>query len=239
MSIEAESLTQFPQTPASVARRLVLLAGFGEQEAAAMRALLAGHCQVTAARSARDVLAALSGREAAVVCVGPLLAPIEARHVIAALEDAAGGMPLVLLTAAGPDPAMFQDLIDADRLFYLSPGEPPPADLAALVRAALDRRATRTADLPPGGPPTGLLAALTVARRVAAQPDLASAGDVLQLAIAESVEADRAYCLLYDPAGETLWSRAAGLDGEERSESSAVGLVSFVARTGRPVRIER
>jgi hypothetical protein len=235
MSIEAESLTHFPRTPASVAPRLVLLAGFGDDDAAAMRALLAGHSQITAARSSHDVLVALSSRDVAVVCIGPLLSPIEARHAIAALEDAPGGRPLVLLTAAGPDPAMFQDLVDADRLFYLSPGEPPPADLAALVRAALERGATRAADLPPGE----LLAALTVARRVAAQPDLACAGELLQLAIADSVEADRAYCLLYDSAGETLWSRAAGLDGEERRESSAVGLVSFVARTGRLVRIER
>jgi multidrug resistance efflux pump len=235
MSIEMIEATQFPRIPSSMARQSVLLAGFGEHETAEMRALLGAHCEVAAVRSVRDMLVAVVEREVAVLCVGPLFSPIEARHVIAELENADGAVPLVLLTATGPDPAMFQDLIDADRLFYLSPGEPPPGDLAALVRAALDRRGMRAAE-----PPTpALLAALTAARRVAAQPDLASAGDLLQLAIADSIDADRAYCLLYDAAGETLWSRAAGLTGEARSESSAVGLVSFVARTGRPVRIDR
>jgi membrane fusion protein (multidrug efflux system) len=237
MSIEAKSLTHFPRIPASPVPRpdVVLLAGFGEQETAETRALLAGHCQVTAARSAREVLLALSGNEVAVLCVGPLLSPVEARHVVAQSEDADGGAPLVLLTAAGPDPAMFQDLIDGNRLFYLSPGEPPPEDLAALDRAALEHRTPRAEE----PAPAGLLPAVTAARRVAAQSDLAGAGDLLQLAVEESIETDRAYCLLYDSADEMLWSRAASLASEERQESSAVGLVSFVARTGRLVRLER
>lgn len=226
MSIEAESLTQFPRR-----MPLVLLAGFGEEEAAELRALLAGHCRVTAVRSLRETPPALY-EDVSAVCLGPLLSPIEARRAVAELEDAA---PQILLTAAGPDPAMFQDLVDADRLFYLSPGEPPPRDLAALIRAAIERRAVR-AEAPA---PAGLLPALRVARRVAAQPDLAGAGDVLQLAAGELVDADRVYCLLYDSSRETLWSRAGGLAGEERNESPAVGLVSFVARTGRPVRLER
>ena len=203
---------------------LVVLAGFGDEEAAEVRARLAGDCRVATARSPREV------REAAVFCLGPLLSPIEARHLVAETGDSA-----VLLTAAGPEPAMFQDLIDADRLFYLSPGEPPPRDLAALIRAALENRRAANAEEPA---PAGLLQALNAARRVAAQHDLAAAGELLQHAVAEAVEADRVYCLLYDPAGEVLWSRG-GLGIEERRESSAVGLVSFVARTGRPVRVER
>lgn len=214
MSLEAESLKQFPAGP------LVLLAGFDEDAAAEVRALLAGECRVTTARSAR---------EAAVVCLGPLLSPIEVRHLVS------GTGPLVLLTGAGPDPAMFQDLIDADRVFYLSPREPAPRDLAALVRAALARRRENRAE----EAPAGLLQVLNAARRIAAQPDLARAGDLLRLAAEECVEADRVYCLLYDPAGEVLWSRAPGLAAEERHESAAVGLVSFVVRTGLPVRVER
>jgi len=208
---------------AAQALPLVLLAGFEEQEAGEMRALLAGDCQVATARSARE--------EAAVLCLGPLLSPIEARHLIS--ETGA----LVLLTAAGPDPAMFQDLIDADRLFYLSPGELSPPDLTTLVRAALE--SGRPARLPGAGGTPAPQAAVNAARRIAAQSDLASAGDLLQLAAEESVDADRVYCLLYDSAGEILWSRAGGLANEERHESPAVGLVSFVARTGRSVRLER
>src|SRR6185436_20200085 len=103
---------------------VILLAGFGDEDAAEARALLAGECRVATARSARQ--------EAAVLCLGPLLSPIEARHLVSETEA------LVLLTAAGPEPAMFQDLIDADRLFYLSPGKLSPPDLTALVRAAVE-----------------------------------------------------------------------------------------------------
>jgi hypothetical protein len=142
----------------------------------------------------------------------------------------------VLLTAAGPDPAMFQDLIDEDRLFYLSQGELPARELSDLVRSALDRR-RKSLEAEPA--PAGLRQAVLAARRIAVQPDLASAGELLPLAVEEAVETDRAYCLLYDPEDDVLWSRASGLEGEERHESSAVGLVSFVARTGRPVRVER
>jgi membrane fusion protein (multidrug efflux system) len=225
----------FPEVPASAARALpvVVLAGFGEQQAAELRALLETECRVATARSARD---ARSAEKTAVLCLGPLLSTIEARHFIAEAGDTDDGGPLLVLTAAGPDPAMFQDLIDADRLFYLSPGEPPPADLAALVRAALARRGAARAE---GAVPAGLFDALKTARQVAAQPDLASAGDLLQLAADACVDADRVYCLLHDSAAETLWSRAAGMTKEERRESSAVGLVSFVARTGRRLRIER
>ncbi|HET8772905.1 MAG TPA: GAF domain-containing protein [Thermoanaerobaculia bacterium] len=229
MSITAESRKRLPETPLP----LVVLAGFGEQQAEELAGLLETECRIAAARSARDARLA---RPAAVVCIGSLLSTIETRHLIAEAGDPGQGGPLLVLTGAGPDPAMFQDLIDADRLFYLSPGEPPPADLAALVRAALARWGAAGAD---GPVPAGLADALRTARRMAAQPDAASAGDLLQLAAEESVHADRAYCLLHDPVAETLWSRPAGMAGEERRESSAVGLVSFVARTGSGLRIEQ
>lgn len=45
------------------------------------------------------------------------------------------------------------------------------------------------------------------------------------------VRAERAAVLLYDPASDTLWRPPAGMR-EERRESAAAGLVSFVARTG-------
>ena len=59
-------------------------------------------------------------------------------------------------------------------------------------------------------------------------------------AVEEVAEAERGYCLLYDRATETLWEppRDADLE-EERRESAAVGLVSFVLRTGRPLAVER
>jgi len=238
MAIEAEPLKPFPDLPASSAQAvpLVLLAGFGEPEAAEMRALLEGGCRVAATRSLREARLTLLAREVAVLCLGRFLSPVEARSLLEAAGDPADGGPLVLLTAAGPNPALFQDLIDADRLFYLSQGELPPRELAELVCGAIQRRRGASVEKPA---PAGLLQALHAARRVAAQPDPASAGELLQRAAEEAVEADRVYCLLHDPAGEVLWSRATGLASEERHESSAVGLVSFVERTGRSVRVER
>jgi len=236
MASEAEPLRHFPGVPASGAQvlPLVLLAGFEEPEAAELRSLLEGDCRVAAARSLREARLTLQARETAVLCLGKLLSPVEARSLLAGTPDPAG--PLVLLTAAGPDPAMFQDLIDEDRLFYLSQGELPARELSDLVRSALDRR-RKSLEAEPA--PARLRQAVLAARRVAVQPDLASAGELLPLAVEEAVETDRAYCLLYDPEDGVLWSRASGLEGEERHESSAVGLVSFVARTGRPVRVER
>ncbi|HVG07465.1 MAG TPA: GAF domain-containing protein [Thermoanaerobaculia bacterium] len=234
MASEAKPLRHFPGVPASGAQilPLVLLAGFGEAETAELRSLLEDDCRVATARLLSEARTALQGKEVAVLCFGRLLSPLEAR---ALLDDPAGNHPLVLLTAAGPQPELFQDLIDEDRLFYLSQGELPPRELSELVLSALARRRS-IAEEPA---PAGLRQVLQVARRVAVQPDLASAGELLQLAMEEAVEADRTYCLLHDPAREVLWSRNTGLEGEERHESSAVGLVSFVAHTGRPVRVER
>lgn len=242
MASEAKPLRHFPGVPASGAQilPLVLLAGFGEPEAAELRSLLEDDCRVATARSLTEARTALQGKEVAVLCLGRLLSPLEARSLLEAMSAPAGSYPLVLLTAAGPEPEQFQDLIDEDRLFYLSQGELPPRELSELVRSALDRLAIDRRRSIAGEPaPAGLRQALQVARRVAVQPDLASAGELLQLAVEEAVETDRAYCLLHDPERELLWSRSTGLESEERHESSAVGLVSFVAHTGRPVRIER
>jgi multidrug efflux pump subunit AcrA (membrane-fusion protein) len=228
LASKAESLKQFPaaRTP------LVLLAGFEAAAVAELRALLPGACEVRSAESRDEVRRTLAGREVAVLCLGPLLAAAEARELAAHATE--GGATRVLLTAAA-DPLRFQDLIDEDRLFYLSPGPLPPGDLCELIRGALTPSRLPAAETAPAG----RRRALQTARRVAAQSDLASAGELLQHALAEAVAADRTYCLLYDPADETLWSRGTGLTREERLESPAVGLVSFAARTGRPVRTSR
>ncbi|HWN44772.1 MAG TPA: GAF domain-containing protein [Thermoanaerobaculia bacterium] len=244
MATEAKPLKHFPGVSASGAQALplVLLAGFGEPETAELRSLLEDDCRVATARALPEVRTALQDKQAkevAVVCLGRLLSPFEARALLEAMPEPAGSHPLVLLTAAGPEPEQFQDLIDEDRLFYLSQGELPPRELSELVRSALRIAIDRRRSTSQEPVPAGLRQALQVARRVAIQPDLASAGELLQLAVEEAVESDRAYCLLYDPEREVLWSRNTGLESEERHESSAVGLVSFVAHTGRPVRVER
>lgn len=237
-------------------RPLVLLAGFEPAEAEACRRLLgdeAGVHLVEAADAAsaadveREVLRRLEREQVAVLCLGPGLSGLKARHLLDAAVAAGRAPALSLLTAAGPDPTLFQELIDDDRIFYLSAAPVPLGDLEALLRGALERsRALSGAD--PGADAAGAqpqehaaLArrTLAVARQVAAQGDLAGCCEVLREAARSLAAADRASALLYDPESETLWSREPGLAAEERRESAAVGLVSFVARTGRAVAVER
>jgi len=52
----------------------------------------------------------------------------------------------------------------------------------------------------------------------------------------DRVTADRSYCLLYDAGRETLWARDP-TSASRRDESAAVGLVSFVLRSGLPARL--
>lgn len=245
MAIAVESLSELRRVSSLGAPALpcVLLAGFMAEEAGELSRRLEGCCEMETATGPEEARSALAGRPVAVLGLGPLLSPAESRELAHQTPGAAA--PLVLLTAAGPDPGLFQDLIDEDRLFYLSLGALPVAELAELIRSALERRPSiaapkGTVDSSLESPaPAGLRRSLQTARRLAAQPDLMSAGELLQLAVEEAVEADRAYCLLYDPVNGTLWSRGTALEAAERHESAAVGLVSFVARTARPVRIER
>ena len=147
-----------------------------------------------------------------------------------------------LVLAGGPDPSLFQELIDHDRVFYLSQEPVPSGDLIALLRSATARwRSTA-----PRGDEEDRRRPVFARRLFAATQAIASQRQPAGIAraAAEGVEdlatADRGYCLFYDRATDTLWEppRDADLD-EERRESAAVGLVSFVLRTGSPVLLDR
>lgn len=231
MAITVESLRELRRVPSLIVPALprVLLAGFAAEEAGELAQRLAGCCEVRTAALSEEARETLEGGPVAVLALGPRLALAESRRLA---SEAPGGV-LALLTGAGPDAGLFQDLIDEDRIFYLSLGALPATELSELIRSALEpRRAESPA-------PAGAPRVLQAARRMAQQPDLESAGEILQVAVEETVEADRGYCLLYDPVAETLWSRGTGLAAEERRESAAVGLVSFVVRTARSLRVER
>jgi membrane fusion protein (multidrug efflux system) len=247
MAIEAESSRHLRRVTALGARSLpvVLIAGFEEGEGRELRRLLEGDCEVETAPALREAQRVLASHDVAVLCLGGLLSPDEAQDLVGQAPGVADGSTFVLLTSVGPSPERFQDLIDEDRIFYLSQGKLPLPDLSDLIRSALERRRTlsRRNDQDEGGAtasaPTRKRQALQVARRIAAQPSLASAGELLRIAAEETVAADRVHCLLYDPHQELLWARDTGIEAEDRQESAAVGLVSFVARTGRAVRLER
>jgi len=121
--------------------------------------------------------------------------------------------------------------------------EPVPAgDLIALLRSAADRWRSAA----PRGDEEERRRTAFARRLFAAVQSILSQRQPpgVARAAAEAVEdmvrADRGYCLLYDEKTDTLWEppRDADLE-EERRESAAVGIVSFVLRTGRPIRLER
>jgi membrane fusion protein (multidrug efflux system) len=232
-------------------RPTALLVGFDAGALEACRRLLEADLRLLAAEAEVDARPLLETHLIAVLCLGPgvpgqrALALIEEAEAETAAQPAlstvsAAGTGRLNIVLAADDPALFQELIDRDRIFYLTQEPVPTADVAAILRSAAERwRATALtrdgAERERAGLGRRLLAA---ARDIASQKDAAAAGRAVAAAAADLAAADRAYCLLYDPATETLWSGTAG-SPDERHESAAVGLVSFVTRTGRPVALDR
>jgi hypothetical protein len=212
----------------------VLIAGFTEDEERGLRALAQGNLALESACAAAAVERCVERRDVSVLCLGPLVAPDDARAQAARARPDSKGGPHVIVVGVGSHVADFQDLIDEDRLFYLSIGAMPVSALSDVIRSAIASWESR---LEAVKRPSGLRHALQAARRVAALPDLVNAGELLRLAAEETVQAERVYCLLYNLSSKTLWWRATGLESESRRESPAVGLVSFVARTGHGVRL--
>jgi multidrug efflux pump subunit AcrA (membrane-fusion protein) len=215
-------------------------------------------CPTADAEAARLALGALGGRpgrQIAVVCLGERYPGEEARRLIAGrqLDETAAGIasgppPLHIVAAAGPDPQLFQDLIAEDRIYYLSPRPPAPDELAALIGNAVRLYEARrdAAALPPGSPGAGAgappsharLEISEVLRALALQANLGDRAEVLAEAAREAVDAQRAYCLLYDPHDDTLWTRDRATGGERR-DSAAVGIASFVLRSGLGLLVPR
>ena len=75
-------------------------------------------------------------------------------------------------------------------------------------------------------------------RRLSLLDDPEQIADLVAEAARDLVRAERAYFLVFDAEKEELWAREP--DGAARRyESAAVGLVSFVLRSGLPVRVPR
>lgn len=199
-----------------------------------------GDVHLHAVSTAAEALAAAATERVEVLCLGPETAGAAARDLLVALEEGGGDRSTHrsarrhLVFAAGPELEIFQSLVDADRIYYLSQAPPPEADAIAIVRSALDDAARPDLD---DEIALDLHRALELTDAVDSARDLADAAARAADAVAEWLDADRAEVLLYDPQEEVLWSRAPGR--AERRESTAAGLVSFVLRTRSIVRLER
>ncbi len=218
----------------------MLLAGFEPGSLETCRRLLEPGLRLLAAEDEKDARPLLETHLIAVLCLGP---GVPGQRAITLIEEAETGAEpsgrLNIVLAAGDDLSPFQDLIDRDRIFYLTQEPVPAADLAAILRGAADR--WRTA-LVRGGEERERIALgrrlLGAARDIASEKKASGAGRAAADAAEELVGAERAWCLFYDPVHETLWAGDEG-SPDERRESAAVGLVSFVTRTGGPVSLER
>lgn len=223
------------------ARALILLFGCEPEEVAGYADLLPGNVDVVLAGSRSEVWERLTTGEVTVLCLGRQVGGEAAQRL---LDEVAAGLPEIptvnVVLAAGPDLDLFQALISNDRIFYISQQPLAIADWAAVLEGALAEyhRRTRLPRVDETERRRLSEEVLDAAQRTAAQADLAAAVQVTTESVRDLVQADRAYCLLYDAADDVLWAPEPG-GKKERRESAAVGLVSFVARTGRAVAVER
>lgn len=230
-------------------RPRVLLVGLAPARRSALGARLRFGVDVITADDADEALALLaspSGEDLAALVTGEDLRGEPARRLVAEarIRRPADGI-LYLVLAGGADLSIFQDLIDRDRLFFLSQDPPADDDLAAIAGSAVrrwwssrTRRGPKEAGEPADAADERAARAqlvVEIARRVGLQTDAATAGDLVAEGLRDLVDADRAHYLLYDEVEEVLWAGQRDAPGERR-ESAAVGLVSFAVRTARVTR---
>jgi hypothetical protein len=160
-------------------------------------------------------LTAIRQHQRAVLVFGPGLSATGVTAVLDALAPAS--CTSIVLGATGV--AAFQELIDADRLFYLSRGELSPRDLDALIDSALQ--------VPREDVALDRFLSADQLRRMALAQSVPELADAVCGAAARAVAAERTRCVLFDRERQVLWT-----PNESDGESAAVGLVSFILRTG-------
>lgn len=179
----------------------------------------------------------------AILVFGPGATPEQVRSALDRLAREAPDTACLSLVLAGTDDlAGFQDLIDEDRLFYLAGGALSERDLAGLTAsasAALEQRVHVPAQRPaPSTLPLDRLLNADHLRSLALAQGAEEVAEAVRAAVLRAVGADRARCAFYDPERQALWIPGEGTDPEDR-ESPAVGLTSFILRTGVPLCLPR
>jgi hypothetical protein len=170
----------------------------------------------------------------AVLCIGPGVSGAAALDLI---EDAPDrdGERLNIVLAAGDDTAIFQDLLDDGRLFYLSHRVPLTAEIVQLLGSAVEyaRRTAASRDVD-----AKIREICELARYLGGESDPRRLGLAAAQVVEETVRADRARCLFHDIQGEELEEWTLGQQAPAK-ESAAAGIVGYVVRTGCAVRVER
>jgi len=172
--------------------------------------------------------------DCAVLCIGP---GVSGAAALALIEDAPDRdrERLNIVLAAGDDTAIFQDLLDEGRLFYLSHRAPLTAEIVQLLGSAVEyaRRtaASRDAD-------AKVREICELARYLGGESDPRRLGLATAQVVEETVRADRARCLFHDIEAEELEEWSLGQQAPAK-ESAAAGIVGYAVRTGCAVRVER
>jgi membrane fusion protein (multidrug efflux system) len=195
--------------------------------------------ELVSVAGADEALALLAQRPVGVIAVGPGLSAMAARDLVRRACERSPRLETVnIVLCSASDLTIFQDLIDADRLYYLARGPVQDDEVLAILRAAV-RHHRGPADDPGAVADTERLqVVLGIASQVATQEDLASAGRVIARGVEGLAGAARAYCLFHDLDTDTLWSRE-DPDEDERRESASVGITSYVIRTGESLQVDR
>jgi GAF domain-containing protein len=214
-------------------RRLeVLLAGWPIAAADALSAEL--RLRGLPARTVNAAsLSALAARgEATVVALGPELRPGAALEVLGDIVRADVRRAWVVVAlASGEEPELFQELVDQDRIFFLSSGPPSTVDTADLLAAA-SARATRQEPVEDDAETELEGRVLDLLRRLGRESDLTLALLETTREMRMVADAERAQIWLYDERTESLTR-----DGQR--QSAVAGLTSYAVRTARSVAVER
>lgn len=189
-----------------------------------------------------DARAILDAEEIAVLALGP---GFGGQRAAAFLMSVAEEFPVTstvnVVLAAGPDKSVFQDLVDADAIFYLTEGPIRDEDAAQVIGAAV--RHWTSIEQARSAPESGRFDAQSVrvlefARHLSGERDLAAGVATVCSYLCQNVPSDRAYVLFYEEDDEILWTPPSETE-PARQESAAAGLTAFAVRTSSPVRVAR
>lgn len=176
-----------------------------------------------ASRLDAERISAIRSHEHVVLVFGP---NASAADVTASLDALTPQPVAAIVLTTTEELADFQGLIDADRLFYLACGELSQRDLDALVESALASK--------PPNVSLDLFLGMGNLRRMALAQSVPELADALRAAVTKAAGAERTRCVLFDSERQVLW-----IPNESESESTAVGLVSFILRTGVTICLPR
>lgn len=194
-----------------------------------LRELLADRGIALSAAPLQGLAERVAGNGPSIVCFGPGCSAEQVQAALGGIEKEAPEIPCLSVVLAGTsDLAGFQDLVDDDRLFYLSRGSLSDRDLAGLLTSAAEnllRRVDHPALRAERSVSVDTLRRFALARTL---PELAEAAGA---AILQATSAQRGRFLVFDPQRQALWNPAEEHE-PETGESPAVGLASFILRTG-------